>query len=115
MDSFGKELYVKNKSELDGYIFIDHYNLMNIKLGSIIKYCNSKGYIKYGGILIKVFEGDKYNHLKLILKLGSYTYTLNYSKKDKLYFFYKPVIKKTIKNKREIFLSILSELQNNIN
>lgn len=109
MDDFVLECYNNNKSELDGFTYINHDNLYLIKIGGIIKYFNLNGELKYGGIVIKILDTDRYTTLKFLLRVGKNYYSLSYTKN---YIFYTPPIRN--KKKRALH-DLLTELNSSKN
>ena len=104
MDTFITEQYNIYKSDLIDFKYITHANLYIIKPGGIIKYVNLNGELKYGGIVIKILDDDKYTTLKFLLKLRDNYYTIYYSKN---YIFYTDPIKKS---KKKTLKDLLTEL-----
>ncbi len=102
MDTFLQQAYNTHKDQLDKFIYIHNDNINDLKNGSIIKYIDLNGNLKYGGILIKILDNELNTTRKFLLKSGETYYTLYH---HKLYFFYKPK-----QNKRDIFKALLTEL-----
>ena len=102
---------LKYSKELEDYDFISSKDeLFNLKSAGYVRYVDLNGKIKYGGILIKVFNSEsdiEYNKRILILLQNSSgkKWTISW---EKNYIFYKKQTKKG-DNLRNLFISLLDK------
>ena len=102
---------LKYSKELENYDFISSKDeLFNLKSAGYVRYVDLNGKIKYGGILIKVFNSEsdiEYNKRILILLQNSSgkKWTISW---EKNYIFYKKQTKKG-DNLRNLFISLLDK------
>ena len=99
------------KNELQDYKYVNSLEeLYDLKSAGYIRYINLNGELKFGGILIKVFESenkDEFNKKNLILLQNSNNnkWVISY---ERNYIFYKNQTKKG-DNLRNLFISLLDE------
>ena len=99
------------KNELQDYKYVNSLEeLYDLKSAGYIRYINLNGELKFGGILIKVFESenkDEFNKKNLILLQNSNSnkWVISY---ERNYIFYKNQTKKG-DNLRNLFISLLDE------
>lgn len=99
------------KNELQDYKYVNSLEeLYDLKSAGYIRYINLNGELKFGGILIKVFESenkDEFNKKNLILLQNSNNnkWVISY---ERNYIFYKNQTKKG-DNIRNLFISLLDE------
>lgn len=99
------------KNELKDYKYVNSLEeLYDLKSAGYIRYINLNGELKFGGILIKVFESenkDEFNKKNLILLQNSNNnkWVISY---ERNYIFYKNQTKKG-DNLRNLFISLLDE------
>ena len=102
---------LKYSKELEDYDFISSKDeLFNLKSAGYVRYVDLNGKIKYGGILIKVFNSEndiEYNKRILILLQNSSgkKWTISW---EKNYIYYKKQTKKG-DNLRNLFISLLDK------
>ena len=117
-DSYLKELYEKSnlfkkkfKNELEDYELItDLDSLYKLKSGGYIRYVNMKEEIRYGGILLKVFESENKDdfykkNLIILQNSDNKKWTISW---EKNYIYYKKQTKKG-DNLRNLFISIIDD------
>lgn len=105
----------KFNDELDGYHHVPSlFHFYSLKAGGYIRYVNLNNEIKYGGILVKVFESDnkdEFNKKNLLLLQNSNSkqWVISW---EKNYIFYKKQTKKG-DNLRNLFISLLDKKDDN--
>ena len=117
-DEYKKELenkinnfYLKFKEELDGYNYVSSKEeLFNLKSAGYIRYFDKNDNLKYGGLLLKVFESDSDNvdkrrTLILLKNTDNKKWTISW---ENNMIFYKPQVKKG-DNLRNLFISLLDK------
>lgn len=112
--SFNKELeqkaniYKNNNPEvLNNYELVKNKKrLKNCKNGGYIRYVNKNGVLRYGGILLKVFNPPDSDVTMLLLQNKNYNkWTITW---ERNIIFYKQQVKKG-DNLRNLFISLLHE------
>jgi|TARA_B100000524_G_C23651793_1_gene370435 hypothetical protein len=107
-----KFLKYKTKfKELENYEPIKNLqHLYSLKMGGYIRYVNFDGELRYGGILLKIFESEndsEFNKKNLIIlqNIDNNKFTISW---EKNYIFYKSQTKKG-DNLRELFISLIDK------
>lgn len=101
-------IYLKNKfkKELEGYEFIHSQTISDLKIGHLVRYVNLENELKWGGILVKIFDIDK--PTECILKLRNKDGKFWDIKFVNFYIFFKYRNSKT-ENFQKLFLSMINE------
>ena len=106
-----EEYHTKYKKELENYKYISSKEELNqLKLAGYIRYFDKNDNLKFGGILIKVFENEtddihKKRTLILLQNTEGNKWTISW---ENNMIFYKPQTKKG-DNLRNLFISLLDE------
>ena len=100
--------FLKNKfkKELEGYEFIHSQTISDLKIGHLVRYVNLQNELKWGGILVKIFDIDK--PTECILKLRNKDGKFWDIKFVNFYIFFKYRNSKT-ENFQKLFLSMINE------
>ena len=104
------QLLIKYNKELENYKFVkDKSSLKKCKMGGCIRYVNPKNEIRYGGILLKIYQPpDKDVTMLLLQNTNMQKWSITW---ERNIIFYKEQVKKG-DNLRNIFISLLNNDNN---
>lgn len=62
------KLFKQYKSELEDFTYISCNSLKKLKLGGTLRYVNTKGEIRYGGLLVSIKGDESFETMKFVIR-----------------------------------------------